>query len=555
MISWIQRNLQQHFKLIFGVLLGLTIVSFVFVTNASSGLGRADRQTLTREFFGHNLGSEDGQARIFGDANLSATLQLGYAGFSSEQLQQYAFQRAAALHLADQFHLPATAKTEVADHIKTLAAFAGDNGEFDPVRYATFRDNLKTGRVTEADIARVLADDVRIGKAQLLVGGPGYVLDEDVRTQLGRADTQWTLNVATADYKSYAPALNPGTAELTKFFEDNSFRYEVGPRVVVSAVNFAITEFLGGVTVTEAEVKARFDAAPSSFSKPANDPKDPKAVKPAEAGDFALVRADVEATLKSERAHRLAIKAASDLSYALFEKRVSHDSAAVEAFLAARNLKAQRLAPFGANTGPAEFGQSPDIAAAAFKLGSARHFSDAVPHLGGAAVLFWHETEPARKPLFSEVSAQVTSDYTESERRKRFVDLGRALKTLIETRLKAGDSFEQAAAAASRAHSVSLAVSNFPAFSLREPAKDIDYSILGVLDRLEQGQVSDMVVNADKGLLVYAAGRQLPDLTPANPQYAVARTQLASLTARLGANVLINDLVAAEIKRTEPKAE
>jgi peptidyl-prolyl cis-trans isomerase D len=41
MISWIQRNLQQHFKIIFAVLLDLIIVSFVFVTNASSGLGPA----------------------------------------------------------------------------------------------------------------------------------------------------------------------------------------------------------------------------------------------------------------------------------------------------------------------------------------------------------------------------------------------------------------------------------------------------------------------------------------------------------------------------------
>lgn len=555
MISWIQRNFQQHFKLIFGVLLGLTIISFVFVTNASSGLGRADRHVATRDFFGHNLGTEEGQTRIFGDANLSATLQLGYAGFSSDQLQQYAFQRAAALHLADQFHIPATTKTEIADHIKTLAAFAGDNGQFDPVRYAAFRDNLKTGRIGEGDIARVLADDVRVGKTQILIGGPGYVLDEDIRTQLTRADTKWTLNVATVDYQAYKPAINPGTAELTKFFEDNSFRYEISPRAVVSVVNFATADFLPAVTVTEAEVRARFDAAPTSFAKPANDPKDPKAVKPAEAADFALVRADVEATLKSERAHRLAVKAASDLSYALFEKRVSHDSAAIEAFLAARNLKAQPLAPFTAEEGPAEFGHSPDLAAAAFKLGSARYFSDGVAHIGGAAVLFWHETQPARKPLFSEVSARVTSDYIESERRKRFVDLGRALKNLIEIRLKAGDTFEQAAAAAGRAHSVSLAVATPPAFSLREPAKDLDYAIAGVLERLEQGQVSDMVVNADKGLLVYAAGRQVPDLTPANPQYAVARAQLASLTARLGANVMINDLVTAELKRSEPKVE
>jgi len=554
MISWIQRNLQQHFKFIFVVLLGLTIVAFVFVTNASSGLGGADRQVLTREFFGHNLGSEEGQARIFGDANLSATLQLGYAGFSSEQLQQYAFQRAAALHLADQFHLPATTKTEIADHIQNLPAFADDTGKFDPVRYATFRDNLKTGRITETDILRVLADDVRIGKAQALVGGPGYVLDDDVRTQLARADTKWTVEVATIDYKAYQPAINPGTAELTKFFEDNSFRYEIGPRVIVSVVNFPTTDFLGAVTVTEAEVRARFDAAPGSFSKPANDPKDPKAVKPAEAGDFELVRADVETTLKSERAHRLAIKTASDLSYALFEKRVSHEPAALEAFLAARNLKWQRLAPFTAEAGPAEFGQSPDLAAAAFRLGSARHFSDAVPYLGGAAVLFWHETLPSRIPLYSEVSARVGTDYIESERRKRFVDLGRAVKNLIETRLKAGDTFAQATAAAGRAHSVSLTTKALPAFSFREPAEGVDFSVFGALERLEQGQVSDMIVNADQGQLVYAASRQLPDLSAANPQYAVARAQLASLTARLGANVVINDLVAAELKRTEPAA-
>ena len=46
------------------------------------------------------FGSQEDQARLFGDANLSATLQLGYSGISSEQLQQYALQRAAALYPA-----------------------------------------------------------------------------------------------------------------------------------------------------------------------------------------------------------------------------------------------------------------------------------------------------------------------------------------------------------------------------------------------------------------------------------------------------------------------
>jgi peptidyl-prolyl cis-trans isomerase D len=553
MISWLQRNFQQHYKILFGGLLIVVIISFVFVTNASSGLGRAERQALAREFFGYNLGSEEGQARVYGDANLSATLQLGYAGFGSEQLQQYALQRVAALHLADQLHLPATSKAEIADHIKTLGAFTGNDGQFDPVRYAAFRDNLKTGRITEPDITRVIAGDVRAGKAQMLAAGPGYVLDEDVKTQLARAETRWSLGLATVNYAAYAPAISPDSTQLAKYFEDNSFRYEISPRVTVGVVNFTRNAYLDSVTVTEDEVRARFDASPTNFFKPANNPTDPKALQVAEAGDFLLVRSDVEATLKSERAQRMAIKAASDLSYALFEKRIGHDPAAIGAFLAARNLTLQPLAPFAADSGPAGFGHAPEIASAAFKLNAERHFSDAIPYDQGAVVLFWQDTEPARKPLLAEVAAKVTADYVESEKRKRFVELGRALKSAIESRLKAGDSFAQAAAAAGRTHAIEVETKLTPAFTAREPAADMDYPVLGALERLEKDQVSDMIITAEKGIIVFAADRQLPDLTPANPQYAMVRAQLASLTARLGANTHINELVAGELKRTEPK--
>ena len=52
MITWIQRSFQQHFRIIFGILLVLIIVSFIFVTNASSGLGRTSHTYLTLFMFG-----------------------------------------------------------------------------------------------------------------------------------------------------------------------------------------------------------------------------------------------------------------------------------------------------------------------------------------------------------------------------------------------------------------------------------------------------------------------------------------------------------------------
>lgn len=105
MISWIQSTFQRHLKLVFGVLLAVIIVSFVFTIGASPGVGPADQQTIKREFFGYNLNSPEDQQRVMGDAGLSASLQVGY-GLEAEQIQNYAFQRVASLEVAKKLACP-----------------------------------------------------------------------------------------------------------------------------------------------------------------------------------------------------------------------------------------------------------------------------------------------------------------------------------------------------------------------------------------------------------------------------------------------------------------
>ena len=62
-----------------------------------------------------------------------------------------------------------------------------------------------------------------------------------------------------------------------------------------------------------------------------------------------------------------------------------------------------------------------------------------------------------------------------------------------------------------------------------------------------------MVLNPDKGHFVYAADRQLPDVSESSPRYAEARMQLANFGIRLGAAAYVSELVEQELKRTEPK--
>lgn len=559
MISWIQRYFQHHFRTIFAVLLTIIIISFVFTIGASPGLGHADRQMIDRPFFGYNLALAEDQQKLFGDAQLSVTLQYGgFQGVDSSQVQNYAFQRAAALHLADQWHVPAATTAEITEAIKNLRMFAGQDGQFDAKAYATFRDNLKTNPrgTTEADIVRVIGNDVRADKVNRLLSGPGYVLPADVKLQLGRSDTAWTLNTASVDYAAFQPEIKPSDADLSKWFEESGGRYDVPPRAVVSAVEFPAAAQAAGITVTEADIRAYYDANPARFpkpaeAKPATPPATPAPANPA--ADFAAVRPQVEAALRLERAQAAAVKSASDLTLALFENKIASPAAAA-AFLASRKLTAKPLAPFTREAGPAELGGSPEVSAEAFRLGQDRVASEAVPVATGAVVLFWKETQPSRKPVIAEVKDKVRTDYVENERRKRFVELGKTVKAQLESRLKAGEAFDQAAAAVATATGAKVEAKSIPSFTLRSRPQDLDYSVLGALERLEQGQLSDMTIAADKGLLVHAAIKKAPDLTEANPQYAETRTQIAAYTARMGAAAYLGELVEQELKRSEPKS-
>jgi peptidyl-prolyl cis-trans isomerase D len=265
----------------------------------------------------------------------------------------------------------------------------------------------------------------------------------------------------------------------------------------------------------------------------------------------------VESTLKLERAHKLALKAASDVALALYEAKLdqSPPGPALDAFFADHKLALKPLAPFTREAGPAELSGSPEIAAEAFKLGKAqnRYVSEALPGPIGAVILVWKDMQPSRKPAITEVRDKVSADYIENEKRKQFVEFGKTIKTQLEARLKAGDTFEKAAAAA--ANGLKLEAKTFPAFSLRNRPQDLDYSVFGALERLEKGQVSDMVINADKGIFVYAMDKKAPDISDSNPQYVSTRNQVASYNARIGGSTYISEMVERELKKSEPKAQ
>ena len=59
-----------------------------------------------------------------------------------------------------------------------------------------------------------------------------YVLPADIRSQLARSDTNWTLASATADYTAYKPEIPATDKALTEYFEQAGSRYDIAPQAV-----------------------------------------------------------------------------------------------------------------------------------------------------------------------------------------------------------------------------------------------------------------------------------------------------------------------------------
>ncbi|OHE77329.1 MAG: hypothetical protein A3G75_03620, partial [Verrucomicrobia bacterium RIFCSPLOWO2_12_FULL_64_8] len=458
MISWIQRSFQLHFRIIFFVLLAVTIVSFIFTIGSTPGIGSAAPRVLHQEFFGLDLTKPGDSRRLLDDAGLSANLRgIGYILQDAAALEGYGFRRVACLALADQLKIPAPTAEELAAQIQTLPIFLGEDGRFDAGNYARFRDNLKTNpRVSEDDIARVLSGDVRVERVQRLLAGPGYVLPGEVEDHLRRTAATWTIAVASYDYAAFQPDIPAAEDALARFYDDHAGNYEVPVHTGVDYVEFRAEDRLGSVKITDDEVRAYYEANLTRFPPPeekktAEDKsaapqigiqtaKDPAAI-------FAQVRPQVEQALRTERARILAARVAADLTVAMFEQNLKPRTPPFDAMLAAQNLTLKHAPPLTVESVPAELGWTPEIAADAVRLTEADPVSDALPVGNNSVVLFWRETLPPFRPPLAQVHDRVLADFRENERRRKFVEFGQALRRQLEPRLKAGEPVEKAAAA------------------------------------------------------------------------------------------------------------
>lgn len=548
MISWIQNTFQHHFRIIFAVLLAVIIISFVTTIGTGPGIGRGEKGAVQRPFFGMNLAAAADSQHIMGDAQISVLVAYGASDVDRDKLEKYAFQRYAAVAQADALHLPTPSAEEIAKFVKTLRRFQDKDGNFDPAAYSSFKDSIKGNpRLRESDIFRVLADDYRAESVQKLFAGPGYVIPADVRMQIAQAQTTWGLAIATIPYDSFNPKIAPSDLELSTYYDDNKARYEQAPRFSGSQIFFPASAYLDKVTITEPELQKFYTANKARFT-PA--PKSGEEAKVDEIAAFQAARPQVEAVYKLDRARRFALKEAADLSVYLFDRNATKSN--LPEIVASRGYKLTPIKPFSRTEAPADLGGSQEASRQAFKLGKDFFFSDGIALPTGACIIVWDETLPSSQPELSQVRDKVLADYVSAERRKRFAEAGKKLQSAVKTSLKTGSQFSTATEAAANAAGLKVTFRTPAAFTLRQPPRDLPYSVFGALETLEKGGVSEVILSDEAGVLVYAAEKDTPSIQEGDESYLQTRTQLAAMAANTTGGAIIGEMVDRELNREIP---
>ncbi|MDP1581407.1 MAG: peptidyl-prolyl cis-trans isomerase [Candidatus Didemnitutus sp.] len=433
-----------------------------------------------------------------------------------------------------------------------MPTFKDDAGNFDQLRYQQFADSLKGNReFSAADANRVLRDDTRLAALSRLLAGPGYVLNGDVAEQLKRVDTTWNITVASIDYASYSPTVAVTDAALQKFYDDNSFRYDIPARARLQLVEFKATEFIPTSNPSEHDARAYYNANAARFPAPTDASANAPSFALGESAtavtdNFPKVRLQVEAAMKEDISRRAASRAANDFTIALFERKVAANSSELGAFISASRRSAVNLAPFTFDAPPADRAWLANYAEQINRLNANRYFSDPLPTPEGFVVMLWQETVPAYKPMLSEARARVAADFTESEKRRQFTEHGKALRERLLANVKSGKSFAEAAAAAK------LEVKSYAEFTLREPPQDLPYAAFGALQTLQAGELSEMVSTGEKGQFTFVVAKKLPDTSTSSARFAEVRKQLMQYTAAANESAILAALVEDELKRSQP---
>ncbi|MEY4378733.1 MAG: hypothetical protein RLZ85_614 [Verrucomicrobiota bacterium] len=463
MITWLQNATGKHHRMIFGFLLVVIVVSFVFYGFA----GRGALSSGAYMYQGVDLNDPAVRSR-FRDATF-------FAQMTGQRMNENGLvQRVAELSLADSLGIPSPSDVEIrriAREMTTAPDGKSADGLNKFLEFAAKQLNV-SDLETRARFETYIKDTWRIQKAIGTLAGTGHATASQIKRILDRERTKWTVDVATFAAAGFKPEVKVDEAKVKEAFAANIENYRLPPQVAVTAVTIA-PSVADTAPVSDDEIINMGYNQAEKFKFETGKVKEQALAKRAELEK--LVRADRAITnLAGQISDELAEKFAIDTAKA--------DSKELAAWIKAKNAKVTVIPSFEITTPPSVAKVPAEALRVAGDLTEKEWRTEVYRSEEGATFILLNKRTADRLPSFDEAKAKAVENWKKSQYNRLLAEEVAKVGKALLADIAAGKTFTDSAKAQKLA--------------LTSPAPFTVYSVPEALNG----------VNENTGLLIEAAG-------------------------------------------------
>ena len=463
MITWLQNATGKHNRIIFGFLLVIIVVSFVFYGFA----GRGALSSGAYMYQGVDLNDPAVRSR-FRDATF-------FAQMTGQRMNENGLvQRVAELSLADSLGIPNPSVIEIrriAREMTTTPDGKNTDGLNKFLEFASKQLNVSDDE-TRARFEAYIKDTWRIQKAVNTLAGSGHATASQIKRILDRERTKWTVDVATFAAAGFKPDVKVDEAKVKEAFAANVENYRLPPQVAVTAVTI-MPSVADTAPVSDDEIINMGYNQAEKFKFETGKVKEQALAK----------RAELEKLVRAERAiTNLAGQVSDELAEKFAIDTAKADSKELAAWIKAKNAKVTVVPSFEVTNPPAVAKIPAEALRVAGELTEKEWRTEVYRSEEGATFVFLNKRTPDRLPSFDEAKAKAVENWKKSQFNRLLAEEVAKVGKAIQADVASGKTFTDSAKAQK------LALSSPEAFTV--------YAVPEALNG----------ANENTGLLIEAAG-------------------------------------------------
>jgi hypothetical protein len=442
-------TIRKHSSWLWWVVAGLTIISFIYWGASPGTRNGSSRYSGYGTIYGKQITAEQyTQAeREFLIYYWQRNHQFPSAEANRLDIERGTFQRLLLSAKATQLGIHVSSDAEVAE-ANNFLRMLGRDGE--PAPMSAFVDRVLTpAGLDVADFQRYIASSLVIDQLIQTLGLSGSLVPPQAAGQLfDRENQEYSVQAVFFSASNYVFQVAATPAAVSQFYTNYMAHYRLPDRVQVNYIVFDLTNFAAAVEqkMGKTNITAMADA---EFAKHGME-EVPGAKTPEEAKAKIREMFIRQGSANAEGTLGMAEDKAREFLKPLFAMDpVSGEN--LVALAKTNGLTVQTTEPFSEEEGPSEFLAPPELIKEAFQLSPDSPFStkpivgmDAVYIIGLADKL------PSEIPPFDMIESRVTRDYEYHEAAMRARTAGTNFYYSAAVQMAAGQTFAQAATAASQ---------------------------------------------------------------------------------------------------------